>query len=252
MGNTVTSAVVITGGASGIGRGCATVLAEQGRNVALWDLQGDLARSTAAEIAAATGVRAIGLGVDVTDSSSFAAAIDASRAECGAIGGLVHAAGTVRSQSIGDLDEDGWDFVLDVNLRALPLLVQALHADLASTPGGAIVGIASIEAWIGNGAIPAYCASKAGMLGVVRSLSDRLGPEGIRINAVCPGYIETPMLAPTLGIPGIRERFVESTTLKRMGEPRDIGEPVAFLLSSGASFITGQSLAVDGGVLAVD
>ncbi len=250
MPNTVTTAVVVTGGASGIGRACATVLAEQGRNVAVWDLQADAAQTAAAEIAAATGVSTIGLGIDVTDSSSFAAAIDASRAACGAIGGLVHAAGTVRAQTIGALDEEGWDFVLDVNLRALPLLVQALHADLVAQPGGAIVGIASIEAWVGNAAIPAYCASKAGMLGVVRSLSDRLGPEGIRINAVCPGFIETPMLAPTLGLPGARDRFVESTTLKRLGEPRDIGEPVAFLLSSGASFITGQSLVVDGGVLA--
>lgn len=250
MPNTVTTAVVVTGGASGIGRACATVLAEQGRNVAVWDLQTDGAREAAAEIAAATGVSTIGLGIDVTDSSSFAAAIDASRSACGTIGGLVHAAGTVRAQTIGTLDEDGWDFVLDVNLRALPLLVQALHADLVAEPGGAIVGIASIEAWVGNAAIPAYCASKAGMLGVVRSLSDRLGPEGVRINAVCPGFIETPMLAPTLALPGARDRFIENTTLKRLGDPRDIGEPVAFLLSSGASFITGQSLVVDGGVLA--
>jgi len=102
----------------------------------------------------------------------------------------------------------------------------------------------------GNAAIPAYCASKAGMLGAVRSMADRLGPDGIRVNAICPGFIETAMLGLTLDMPGVRQRFEESSVLKRIGQPSEIGEPAAFLLSDKASFITGQSIIVDGGVLA--
>jgi NAD(P)-dependent dehydrogenase (short-subunit alcohol dehydrogenase family) len=246
-----TSGVVVTGGASGIGRACAQAIAEQGRSVAIWDLDPAKAEATAAEIAAETGVAAFGRGIDVTKTADFDAAIDATREVIGEIGGLVHAAGTVRAQSIGKLDEAGWDFVLNVNLRAFPLLVQALHADLKASAGASVVGIASIEAWVGNEAIPAYCASKAGMLGAVRSLSHRLAPDDIRVNAICPGFIETPMLAPSLAAPGVREQFSAEAPMGRIGRPSEIGEPAAFLLSNAASFITGQSLIVDGGVLAI-
>ena len=245
-----TSAVIITGGASGIGRACAEAVAAQGRAVALWDLNSDGARLAAQEIATKYNVATFGLGLDVTKTSELPSAVDASRAAVGALGGLVHAAGTVSNQSVGALDDDGWDFVLNVNLRAFPMLVQAMHADLAAADGAAVVGISSIEGWVGNAAIPAYCASKSGMLGAVRSMADKLGPEGIRVNAICPGFIETPMLGITLDIPGVRTRFEESSVLKRIGQPSEIGEPAAFLLSDKASFITGQSIVVDGGVLA--
>ena len=246
-----TSAVIITGGASGIGRACAEAVAAQGRGVAVWDLNAEGALAAAAEIAHDHHVPTFGLGIDVTSTNSLSDAVDSSRTAVGPLGGLVHAAGTVRGQSIGDLDEEGWDFVVNVNLRAFPMLVQAMLSDLVDAEGAAVVGISSIEGWIGNAAIPAYCASKAGVLGTVRSMADRLGPEGIRVNAVCPGFIETAMLAPTLKIPGVREHFEERSTLKRIGQPSEIGEPVAFLLSDKASFITGQSIIVDGGVLAV-
>ena len=245
-----TSAVIVTGGASGIGRACAEAVAAQGRAVAVWDLNTEGVLAAAQEIANNYNVATFGLGIDVTKTAELVRAVDESRSAVGPLGGLVHAAGTVRSQSVGDLDDAGWDFVLNVNLRAFPMLVQAMHADLAAADGAAVVGIASIEGWIGNAAIPAYCASKAGMLGAVRSMADKLGPEGIRVNAICPGFIETPMLGITLDIPGMRQRFEESSVLKRIGKPSEIGEPAAFLLSDKASFITGQSIVVDGGVLA--
>lgn len=245
------SAVLITGGASGIGRASAEAIAREGRNVAIWDLDSEGAIAVADAIRAETGVTTFGLGIDVTRTLELDAAVAASREIVGTFGGLVHAAGVVRGQPIGQLDDEGWDFVLDVNLRAFPMLVQALHADLAATPGAAVVGIASIEAWVGNQAIPAYCASKAGMLGAVRSMAHRLGPENIRVNAICPGFIETAMLAPTLEVPGIREQFSANSVLGRLGRPSEIGEPAAFLLSDKASFITGQSIVVDGGVLAI-
>jgi NAD(P)-dependent dehydrogenase (short-subunit alcohol dehydrogenase family) len=236
--------VVVSGGASGFGRACAQALCEAGRPVAVWDRDGHGAEAVAKQVAADTGVNTIGIGIDVTDSSAFADAIDRSRAALGSLGGLVHSAGTVRSDNIGTLDESGWDFVLNVNLRAEALLVQALLEDLRGAVGAAVVGIASIEAVVGNAAIPAYCASKAGLLGLTRSMAQQLAADGIRVNAVCPGFIDTPML----GVAGEgRRRMAAECPMKRLGEPRDIAKAVRFLLSDEASYITGTQLIVDGG-----
>jgi NAD(P)-dependent dehydrogenase (short-subunit alcohol dehydrogenase family) len=246
------SGVVVTGGASGIGRACAAALAEVGRPVAIWDRNGEGAETAAREIASGFRVAAVGLAIDVTDPAALPAAADRSRRAIGSIGGLVHAAGIVRVDGIGSLDAASWDAVLDVNLRAEALIVQALADDFRRAgAGSAVVGISSIEGVIGAGGIPAYCASKAGLLGLTRSLADQLGPEGIRVNAVCPGYIDTPMTAAVLALPGFRERFVGQAPLRRIGRPEDIARAVRFLLSDEAAFVTGTHLVVDGGVTAV-
>jgi NAD(P)-dependent dehydrogenase (short-subunit alcohol dehydrogenase family) len=247
MKQSITTGVVVTGGASGIGKACAEALAEVGRPVAVWDRNGDGAK----EVAKSLGVPSIGLGVDVTDGEALAKALAASRDALPSIGGLVHSAGMVDPAPVGTIDWGRWQAVLDVNLTAHARITQLLLDDLRANPGSAVVGIASIEGIIGHGAIPSYCSSKSGLIGLTRSLADALGPEGIRANAVCPGFIETPMLSPSFAAPGAREGYIDASVLKRMGQPEDIAEAVRFLLSADASFITGQAIVVDGGVTAV-
>lgn len=248
MKQPVTTGVVVTGGASGIGRACAEALAEVGRPVAVWDMNGDGAK----EVAESLGVPAVGIGVDVTDETALTEAILTTREALPSIGGLVHAAGMVVAEPVGAIDFTNFQRVLDVNLTAHARITQLLLPDLEANPGSAVVGIASIEAVIGHGAIPAYCSSKAGLVGLTRSMAAALGPRGIRANAVCPGYIDTPMLAPSYAAPGAKEGYMASSVLGRMGEPEDIAGVVRFLLSADASFVTGQAVVADGGVTCVD
>jgi NAD(P)-dependent dehydrogenase (short-subunit alcohol dehydrogenase family) len=142
--------------------------------------------------------------------------------------------------------------VLAVNLRAEAVLVSALVDALrAAGPGSAIVGISSIEGLIGHGYVPSYVASKHALIGLTRSLAHRLGPDGIRANAVCPGYVETPMLAPTITTAEARASFERVVPLGRLAQPDDIARVVRFLLSDEAAYVNGAAIVVDGGVTAV-
>ncbi|MGU7768816.1 SDR family NAD(P)-dependent oxidoreductase [Burkholderia sp. MR1-5-21] len=244
--DTPSTGVVVTGGASGIGKASAEALASIGRPVAIWDIQADAARAAAAELAERYRVPAVGIGVDLRDGGRLNDALAATRAALPAVGGLVHAAGVVDQSGIDALTEARWDAVLDVNLRALALLVHAMLPDLRAHPGSAVVAIASINATLGNGLIPAYTASKGGVLALVRSLADSLGNDGIRVNAISPGQILTPMIQGVVdALPaGTFERRI---MLGRLGDPAEIGRAVRFLMSSEASYVTGAELVVDGG-----
>jgi len=244
--------VVVTGGGSGIGREVCRALAEVGRPVAAWDVNADGAAQTAAECAA-LGVASIAQTLDVRDTDLIRAALEATLDALGAVGGLVHAAGVPMGGTPDPLSPEEFDNVLDVNLRAEAVLVRELLPALRDArPGSAIVGISSIEGIIGHGNIPAYTASKHGLIGLTRSLAARLGPEGIRINAVCPGYIETPMFLPVVeGNPEARANFERKVPLGRLGKPEEIGRLVRFLLSDDASYLHGAAVVADGGVTAV-
>jgi NAD(P)-dependent dehydrogenase (short-subunit alcohol dehydrogenase family) len=241
------NAVVVTGGASGIGLACATALAEVGRPVAVWDRQGDAAAAAGAALRDGHGIAAIGVAIDVTDDDAVDVATTETAASLGSIGGLVHAAGIVRVGTLSTIDLADWDAVVAVNLRAMVAVGKALLPHLRAAGGGSIVGIGSIESMLGHGSIPGYCASKAGMLGVVRSLADELGGDGIRANLVCPGYVRTPLMEPTL-TPEREAALASRSMLGRVAEPVEIGRVVRFLLSDEASYITGTELLVDGGV----
>lgn len=244
--NQPSTAVIVTGGASGIGFASAEALAAVGRPVALWDINARKAKEQAAAIKAEYGVRAIGVGIDLTDVEAYTKAIDLSRADLGALGGLVHSAGIVDQGSLEGITPASWEAGINTHLRPLAMLTQKLHADFAANRGSAIVAITSINATLGNAANPIYTAAKGGMLALVRSLADRLAREGIRINSLSPGQIMTPMLKGS--VEHLPERFFEKRILlERLGQPEEIGRVVRFLLSDEASYITAAEIVVDGG-----
>ncbi|HZZ46564.1 MAG TPA: SDR family NAD(P)-dependent oxidoreductase [Pseudonocardia sp.] len=243
---TPATGVVVTGGASGIGRACAIALAEVGRPVAVWDRSAQAARQLAADLARDHGVRTVAVEIDLAGIERLPDAVRVSSQAIGPIGGLAHCAGIMPRTPIDTMDLSGWDHVNDVNVRAQAFTVQALLPSLrAAGPGAAIVGIASVAAWLARSSVIAYSTSKAAMLGLTNALAAALGPDGIRVNAICPGYIETPLVGTA---DAARERLQDIIPLGRLGEAREVATVARFLLSDEATYITGSHLTVDGGM----
>ncbi|EQB02597.1 hypothetical protein L288_16510 [Sphingobium quisquiliarum P25] len=237
--------VIITGGASGIGLATAHALAAVGRPVALWDINAEGAAAAAREIAARYSVAATGLSVDLRNSQAVTPAAIASREALGSVGGIVHGAGTSEITGIDGVTPDNWDAGLALHARALVLITQAFREDLRANPGSAIVAIASINATLGNALIPIYSAAKGAIISLVRSMADELANDGVRINSISPGMIDTPIMAETkAALPGHFERHI---MLGRYGAPEELGRVIRFLLSEEASYITGADILVDGG-----
>lgn len=238
--------VIVTGGASGLGRASAHALAAVGRPVAVWDINEGRAAAVAEEIRAEHGVATLGVGLDIADPAGYRGAIERSREAIGPIGGLVHAAGIVDTGSLEGVTPENWDRGVNIHLRPIVLLVQQLLPELKAHPGSAVVAFASINATLGNHINPIYTAAKGGVLSLVRSLADRLGTEGVRINAISPGQILTPMVQPIVeALPA--GTFEKRILLGRLGAAEEIGRVVRFLLSDEASYITAAEIVVDGG-----
>lgn len=238
--------VVITGGASGIGLATAHALAAVGRPVALWDINAAGAQDAATAIAAQYGVKTIGLAADLRDPQGIAPAAAATRAALGAVGGIVHSAGTAAQTGLAGVTPDSFIAGMTLHVGALIQIVQAFIDDLKANPGSAVVAISSINAWFGNGSIPIYTAAKGAVISLVRSMADELALSGIRINAVSPGMIDTPILGEMRD--GMAQLYGPRIFMGLFGRPEEIATTVRFLLSDEASYITATEIVVDGGI----
>jgi 3-oxoacyl-[acyl-carrier protein] reductase len=237
----------VTGASRGIGRAIAELLARRGANVSCGDRLGEKAKQTASEIAAASGRRTSGCLVDVADYQSAQDFITCAIEEFGKVDFLVNNAGITRDNLLLRIDEADWDEVINVNLKGAYNCCKAVVRPMMKQRFGRIVNITSVVGLSGNAGQANYASSKAGLIGLTKSLARELGSRNITVNAVAPGYISTIL---TEVLPeDLKTGMIKSTPLGRMGTPEDVASAVAFLLSDDAAFITGHVLSVDGGMI---
>lgn len=238
---------VITGGARGIGEAIARVMARMGANVILWDVLEDQAKATAEALAKEFGVKALGTAVDVTKADSVDAAVETAVGEFGGIDILVNNAGITRDGLIIRMKEEDWDAVLAINLKGVWQCTKSVGKVMLKARKGSIVNIASVVGVMGNAGQANYSASKAGVIGLTKTSAKEFAPRGVRVNAVAPGYIRTPMTDKLTDEQ--RERMQALIPLGELGTPEDVADAVAFLASGAARYITGQTLNICGGMV---
>jgi NAD(P)-dependent dehydrogenase (short-subunit alcohol dehydrogenase family) len=240
---------LVTGGAQGIGLACARALAADGARIVLADIKAD----AVAEAARDLGGDAVGLAVDMGRPDQVDALFDRIEAENGPVSILVNNAGIAIAEEFLDMSLDQFRKVLDVNLVGVFQATQrAARTMVAQGIKGAIVNMSSINAVVAIPQIAGYCASKGGVMQLTKAAALALAPHGIRVNAVGPGSIDTEMMAGVNANPEALNRALSRTPLKRIGEAREIGDTVAFLASEKASYITGETIYVDGGRLGLN
>ncbi len=244
---------MVTGAASGIGRGIALRLAEMGAFVALLDVDDIKGRASAADIEANGGAAAF-LNCDVRRAADCRRAVKVVIEEAGRIDILCNCAGIAIRKDIVELTEDEWDLALDVTLKGIYLLSREVVPHMIRNGGGSIINIGSGWSLKGGPRAASYCAAKGGVVNLTRALAIDHGKHNIRVNCVCPGDVDTPMLRSECAQLGEdREAFMREAAnrpLARIGTPDDIANAVLFLASPMSSWITGAALVVDGGGLA--
>ncbi len=239
---------VVTGAARGIGRAIAVRFAAEGARVAIFDLREPEGCEAVREIEA-TGGEALFLPTDVSNSAQVAASVQAVLAAWGRIDILVNDAGICPFESFLEMPEALWDRVLDTNLKGYFLVSQTVaRTMIAAGIRGRIIAISSISAEFGGSQQAHYCASKAGINLLVKSMAISLGPHGITCNAVLPGTVETDINRDALSEPSVRDYWSHRAPLGRIGQPEDIAGPALFFASDDSAWCTGALLVVDGGV----
>ena len=232
--------VIVTGGASGIGASSARLLRREGAAVAVVDRDGDAARAVAAEL----GDGAIAVELDVTDAAGWEGAVGAVEQALGPASGLVNSAGIASYAPIAQLDEREYRRIVDVNQVGTFLGMRAVLGSMERAGGGTIVNVSSLAGLVGLPMALAYTASKWAVRGMTKSAAAELGPQGIRVNSVHPGVIDTPLAAQQQGL---IDQIIPQLPLGRIGVPDEIGSLVLFLISDESSYMTGTELAADGG-----
>ncbi|MBS1879365.1 MAG: SDR family oxidoreductase [Actinobacteria bacterium] len=225
-------AALVVGGASGIGRACVEALAAAGWATAVADLK--------------PGPGEAAIALDVRDREAVAAVVAAVAAEDGGLGTVVYAAGTARVTPLLEIEQREWELVLGVNLGGAFNVLQAAAPHIPA--GGSFTAISSIDSRAPVDGLAHYGAAKAGVEALIRSAALELGPAGVRCNAVLPGLVRTPLMAPQLERPGVEAAFVAQTPLRGVAEPAEVADVVAFLASPAARWITGAAIPVDGGM----
>jgi len=234
---------MVTGSTRGIGRAVAEALAAAGAKVAVLGRDAAKAHAVAAEV----GQGSQGFACDVTSEVSVNAAVEAIDKAMGTVDILVNNAGVTKDNIFLRLQDADWDTVLEANLKGAFRTIRAASRGMMKQRWGRIINVSSVVGLIGNKGQANYAASKAGLLGLTKSIARELASRGITVNAVAPGFIETDM---TAGLtPEQREALTRGIPLERLGTPADVAAAVLFLASDGAAYITGQVLVVDGGMV---
>lgn len=238
---------LVTGGGRGIGRAIALALADAGADVAVAVSRDIAAAESVSEEIRAKGRRALAQQTDVSSGTATEELVTAVVAELGRIDILVNNAGITRDGLIMRMSEEDWDAVLDVNLKGTFNCTKAAVKRMVRQRSGRIVNVTSIMGITGNGGQANYAASKAGIIGLTKSTAKEVGSRGITCNAVAPGWVQTQM---TEHLPAaFAEQVLKQVSLGRLGQPEDIAGAVLFLCSEASSYITGQVLVVDGGLI---
>ena len=237
---------IVTGAARGIGQAIALKLAEGGANVAICDLNAEWLEETKAQVEA-RGVKALPLAVDVGDGEQVAATVDAVVKAFGTVDIMVNNAGITKDGLMIRMSEADWDAVLRVNLKGVFLFTKTVARVMMKQRSGAIVNIASVVGIMGNAGQANYTASKGGVIALTKTTAKEFGSRGIRCNAVAPGFISSKMT--DVLSQEVRDKYMEQIPLRNFGTQRDVANAVAFLASSEASYVTGQVLSVNGGMI---
>ena len=237
---------VVTGGSRGIGRAICLELARGGANVMLCYAGNEQAALDTVAACEALGAKAAAMRCDVSKTDEVKALVDAALQQFGAVHILVNNAGITRDGLLMTMKEDAWDQVLDTNLKGAFLTMKAVARTMMKQRYGRIVNLSSVVGLHGNAGQVNYAASKAGVIGMTKSLAKELASRGVTVNAVAPGFIDTDMTAARPQ--AARDALLPTIPAQRLGAAEEVAQAVAFLASDQAAYITGQVLAVDGGM----